>query len=461
MSYSNKPYNGDTMLEVMREATHIIQRQARNSIPEARHWYYRESTRYPMHNAVTQAILEGSPRNWHQLLLEHPHKSEGDASRIAYTANERKGADDVQTVTSVGKYLHRHFSLPDHTIRDLVARYGAASQFKFVHTMHEMLAHLSKGPGSCMVWRSSDSYVHCDDGKKRHPYEVYDPQYGWHMAVRCEGEDTVGRALCMIDEKSKDKYFVRTYAKPSSAGGYSETDNGMEHWLKQQGYERKPSWYDGTKMAYFSVDEDFMAPYLDGGDKSVSIDTHGKVLVINRTGEYQCCCTGGRPESLEDEDRFDCACCGDSTADDDGYWVERGEETHVCQSCCDNEYTRVFGRRENEYYVHNDRAVWVGNEHYDTDYLGDNNIIWLENGEYEHTDNAVEIDNEWYHIDDERICRTEDTDEFLMQDDACWQCTESGNWYTDSIDCVEWEGSKYHPDHAPEESKETQEEPNE
>jgi hypothetical protein len=37
----------------------------------------------------------------------------------------------------------------------------------------------------------------------------------------------------------------------------------------------------------------------------------------------------------------------------------------------------------------------------------------------------------------------------MLRDDGCWQCEESGNWYTDSVDYVEVDGSKYHPDHAP------------
>jgi hypothetical protein len=101
--------------------------------------------------------------------------------------------------------------------------------------------------------------------------------------------------------------------------------------------------------------------------------------------------------------------------------------------------------------VHQDNAVYVESqsEHYDEDYLDDNEIIELNNGEYAPLDESVEINGDWYHVEDDRICRTEDTDEFLLVDDGCWQCEESGNWYTDSIDYVEVEGCKYHPDYAP------------
>jgi len=175
--------------------------------------------------------------------------------------------------------------------------------------------------------------------------------------------------------------------------------------------------------------------------------------VIDSDGEYTCDQTGGYPTAMDnDDDNFDCDDCGDRTSNDDGYWVGRQEDTRVCNSCCDNNYTFVYGRRGHQYYVHEDNVVYVdsNSEHYDMDYLGDNNIVELENGDYEEMENAVEVNGDWYHLDDERICRTEDTDEFLLVDDGCWQCAESGNWYTD--DCEEWtehEGQRYHDNYIP------------
>jgi hypothetical protein len=153
-----------------------------------------------------------------------------------------------------------------------------------------------------------------------------------------------------------------------------------------------------------------------------------------------------------DDDNFDCDDCGDRTSNDDGYWVGRQEDTQVCDDCRSNHYQYAYGRRGAQYYVHEDNVVYVesNSEHYDQDYLGDNNIVELNNGDYEELENAVEVDGDWYHIDDERICRTEDTDEFMRVDDGCWQCAESGNWYTD--DCenfTEYEGQRYHDDYIP------------
>ena len=300
-----------------------------------------------------------------------------------------------------------------------------------------------------MVWRE-DRGIRCDDGVTRHPYETYDPKYGWHMAVRISGDETIGRALCMTNSDGT-KYFVRSYARPANNGGYSETDNGMENWLHEQGYVKESYWRDGEKLAYHGTCDVFLAPYLDGGDKRVSIDAGNKWVIVDSNGEFLCDQTGGCPTD-DSGDYFECEDCGDRTAEDDGYWVGRGDDTRVCESCQENNYRYAYGRRGHQYYVHEDNAIYVDSqaEYYDVDYLDDNEIVELNNGDYVPLDEAIEVDGDWYHIEDERICRTEDTDEFLRINEGCWQCEESGNWYTDAVDCVVVDGNKYHPDNAPE-----------
>ena len=470
MTTTNNTYNGEQMLEIMAKAERAIRivdndyrvayhtaRDTDTAIAidkerEQRRWITREIQRYPMHDAVKAAVLLARPYDWQQMLLEWPHVSQGDKSKIAYTQNEDKGRRDIQTVTSVGKYLNRHFALPDHVIRDLVSRYGTASQFKFVHTTAEMIYHLHRGPQSCMVW-GEDRGVLCRDGVTRHPYEAYNPKYGWHMAVRIEGDNTMGRALCMHNKDTGDKYYVRTYLRPSNDSSYSQADAGMENWLQEQGYGKEASWLDGERLSLYETRDHFLSPYLDGSDKKVRIDYAGNesFLVVDEEGDYICDQTGGAPTEYDDN-TFECADCGDDTDEDDGYWVGCFEDSRVCVSCQENNYRYAYSRGGDQYYIHEDNVVYVESQsdYYDEDYLSVNEIVALENGEYEHIENAIEIDGEWYHIDDERICRTEDTDEYMMQDDGCWQCEESGNWYSD--DCIEWteyEGKRYHDDHIP------------
>ena len=173
-------------------------------------------------------------------------------------------------------------------------------------------------------------------------------------------------------------------------------------------------------------------------------------IEITDDGEYICDQTGGCPTD-DSGDYFECEECGDRVAEDDGYWAGRNDDIHVCESCQDQNYRYAYTRRGNQAYIHEGDVVYVESQddYYDTDFLSDNDIVELENGDYEHMENAIEINGDYYHLDDERICRTTDTDEFMLCDDGCWQCTESGNWFTDSIDYVEVNGEKYHPDHAP------------
>jgi len=405
-----------------------------------RDWHGREQRKYPLHPAVTKALeSDHRPYDWHLLTLEWAHVSE-DSTRLAYTRDERAGEADRQTVTTVGKYITRHFrTMPDHEVRNLVALYSAGESCKFVHTMAEMLHHLHRGPPSCMV----NVEVRCSDGERRHPYQVYDPQYGWHMAVRIDNDDTVGRALCMNDGKN-GKYFVRTYEK---TGGYSHADQKLHAWLLEQGYAHRGSYYDGTRLAYFETSDDFLAPYIDGGQQHVEM--YANRLVIDENGEYECGNTSGVPSG--GSNRPSCEDCGDRFDDGDGYWVGVYEETHICSSCCDNDYTYAYSRRGNQYYIQSNNTVKVDGSYYDEDYLSDNNIVQLENGEYESADNCVDIDGDWYHYEDERICRPEDSDEYHLTED-CWLCEESNEWYTDDTEHVEIDGCLYHPRHAPEQT---------
>ena len=106
-----------------------------------RDWFRRETRRYELHPAVVE-LLEANnkpmPRDWQQLLLEWPHRSETDHNRVAYTPDEAKGIADRQTVTTIGKYLTRHFDLPDHVIRDIVARHTAVGECKHYNTMQDI-----------------------------------------------------------------------------------------------------------------------------------------------------------------------------------------------------------------------------------------------------------------------------------------------------------------------------------
>ena len=421
----------------------LLQEVLRRSRP----WFHREYYRHRVHPAIWDALELARPKDWHQLVLEHPYQSETDPTRLAYTQDDRAGEADRQTITTIGKYLRRHFpDLSDHEIRDIQALH-VVNGVKIVRTTAEMIYHLQRGPKSCMV---SSSFA-------THPYECYDPAYGWAMAVREEGYDTVGRAL-INDSDPDNKIFVRSYRR--NGDGYSQSDDQIEAWLKSQGYSKSSDWSGLKLKAIPSRGDAFVAPYLDGNVKyatlkSTSAETY---FYIDSSGDFDMSNTGGYTETVN---RNTCEDCGDGYDDGDGYWVGIHEDRGVCEGCGSANYIYAYSRRGNQYYLPDTDVVHVNGDYYHTDYLDDNEIVCDIDGEYHSRDDAVfiESDGEYYSHDDDRICCAEDTGEYELKED-CWQCEESFNWYTnDCEEHVDINGVRYHTDNAPEQT--TKEETNE
>jgi len=415
---------------------------------EGREWFQRECNAHGYHPAVNDALRIARPHDWHLLLLEWPHKSVTDPNRLAYTQSERHGEADRQTVTTIGKYLTRHFGgiLYDHEIRDIVARHSYSGSIEIVDYLPNMIEAVMNGPSSCMTRHFN---IRCDDGEQRHPYAVYDPSLGWSMAVRVENGKILGRCLLYTDPETQYKCFVRSYKRNPDERSHSGVDEAIEAYLKSIGFEKRGGWPEDAKLSYYKLSgnsNEFLAPYIDGDERHVDIYCD-MYLTISANGEYCCDNTDGRCGAPL------CSCedCGAAIYDeDDQYCVGRGEDTTVCPRCFD-EYTYVYGRRGYQYYVHNNYIVEADGEWYDEDYLDDNNIVELEDGEHTHSDNAtfIESADAWYPSDSDEICYAVDTEQYEMRNN-CWLCAESGDWYTDAVDHVEVGGEWYHPDHAPE-----------
>jgi hypothetical protein len=417
---------------------------------KGREWFERERRRYTFHHAVCSMIVRElyKPDDWQQLLLEWPHKSETDPNRIAYTRDERAGEQDRQVITTMGKYLTRHFPhAPDHVIRDIVAQYTYEGGIEITNDIEKMIHAVMNGPRSCM---SSAFNIRCSDGIRRHPYAVYQPAYGWSMAIRLDTDKTVlGRCLLWTDPNDgENKMFVRSYKRERDCTSHSGTDEAIESHLRANGFKKWEDWAEGARLELFEVDGGgYLMPYIDGGTQNVRINNRNEMF-IDADGDIESSSTSG----MADVCNCNCDDCGARFNDDDeGGWTGVYEDNHVCQSCLDNEYTYAYSRRGNQYYIENDRVTYVNGDYYDIEYLDDNNIVELHDGEYEDLDNAVYVESEdaYYRCDDDDVCYAEDTNQHELREN-CWQCNESGNWYTDGEKCVEIDGDKYHPDNAPE-----------
>lgn len=422
-----------------------------------RPWFAREYNKHQFHPAVMDMMLEHlyKPKAWGLLLLEWPHRAESDPNRLAYTRDERSGEQNRQVLTSIGKYLTRHFEgVPDNVIRDIVAQYSYSGGITLTDDSQCMVDAVINGPRSCM---SHSFDLLAVDGERLHPYAVYDPSLGWRMAIRKDNDGLVlGRCLVWHDDDAdagldapNGKLFVRSYKRERNEQAHSGTDEAIEAWLKSQGYIKRSAWPDGTPLMRIELRSGgWLMPYIDGNTQSVDEET----FTIDCNGYISASNTGGTAEV----GNCDCDDCGARFDDEDeGGWTGIYEDNHVCQSCLDNAYTYAYSRRGNQYYIRSDDVVYIDGEYYDINYLSDNDIVELANGEYEHMDNAIYIESAdaYYHCDDDDICYAEDTGRHELVED-CWQCEASSKWYTDGTDYVEVDGDKYHPDNAPEQASE-------
>jgi hypothetical protein len=425
MSKYNYEYCGFTRWDWMQSLIRAIRNTShRDDTPEEhrRDWHVREQAKYDMHPIIKKAVMLAPPLDWHNLVLEWPHVSvSNDTSKIAYTRNEQHGIDNRQTATSVGKYITRHFpTLKDHQVRDLCGMYGA-SVFKITYDPEVMIGYIQKGPKSCMVFDEDDDDHMADEG---HPYRVYDPALGWGLAVRMMGGSIDGRAL--VNENSKT--FVRSYRR--NDGGYSSSDEDLNSWLNDQGYRHKRGWDEGTRLRYIpfrKYGQDLpTAPYIDGENRIVRVDEYTKTLIIDDGGEWLCDLTNGEAQEYN---ACRCPDCNERVDEDDLTSTYDGNGDSVCNSCLENDYYYVHGRRGYQYYVHrNDMVETIEGDYFHDDYLSDNNIVELADGEYTHQDNAVCIGDAWYCADDEDIVYCDDTEDYALRDDV-WQCFVSEKWY--------------------------------
>jgi hypothetical protein len=408
---------------------------------KSRWWHAREQQQAKLHPAVVTALTNKRPKNWHLVVLEHPHVAE-DNTRLAYTQSDRKGAANLQTVTSIGKYLKRHYpDTPDHILHSWYASYSPDT-FQIHETKLEIIRAVEFGPSSCMQSTNRYSNIPFDsdnlpalmDGTideselDTHPYSCYDPAFGWRMATRKSGDKILGRALV------NGTKFVRSYAVPRDAAGRSEPDAHLEAWLEKQGITHVNSWPEGTQLARLDHPREggTMCPYLDGSRDNV--DVYRDYLEIVSRGEYEAQQTDG---TLEDQGGSTCEDCGCRVSEDEISFVGRHEDRCVGE-CCIGGYTRVrtsTSRRFDEYYVPDDQSVCVNGKDYDTENLPDD-IVCLEDGDYAELDDCVCIEGEYYREDDYRV--------FPLDEE-----TEEGDLYAFKENTwVDGHGKRYHDEKA-------------
>jgi hypothetical protein len=215
----------------------------------------------------------------------------------------------------------------------------------------------------------------------------------------------------LVLETDKHKCFVRTFKAdgddPNNCG-YSHSDEKLQAWLKDQGYEHLDSWPAGTKLYTEETRHgDYLAPYIDGdrhhADLGLTADGV-RYWRITGDGEYELRETNG---IAGDNERCTCEHCGSRVSEDDLRSTGVDGDYSVCESCIDSDFTWV--ENANRYggaYINNDEVVTtvegdaiVPNTRGAEDYMSLD--YGCHEGEWTHIDNTVcDIDGNYWHEDD-------------------------------------------------------------
>lgn len=371
-------------------------------------------------------------RNITRLALEQPSlPDDGDEQRVAYWQSSQKQARGVRTVTSLGKYLRRHFSMPDHEIRDVVALH-AAVKYEFITDTDEIVEVIQEGPYSCMQRSYSGS----------HPYEVYTEEFGWKLCVGYKDGEIHSRALV------NGKNFIRTYGWNYSVETKSTDSPEMTQWLISKGYKLLHSWPSGTRIAkvttYPDVKTHYVFPYLDGNNNYV--DECSGCFEILSSGEYRCDQVDG---TANEEGVERCDSCGDRT--DNSTYIEG--EGCICEYCLDRDYVHAFGSGGRQEWVKHNVCTEVDGDWYVDADFSDNDIVTLHDGTAVKMDQAVYVESEYeYYPADEvgdnpkshdwTVCRLSDGDYELREN--CEYCEHNEDWIKkeDAVE-VEFHGKCY------------------
>lgn len=440
--------------------------------------WYSDLYAKPLHPSVAKMVEGYRPADVARLALEWAHISSTDELRIAYTRNATDGENNRQLVTSIGKYLSRHWPhVPDHIRRDAQALY-TPDQRLLVHTTPEMVYTVEEGPRSCMasahasiLWDAGDRMrmlawldnpQECPEPTwSQHPYFAYAPEEGWSMAQRWASVDGKrrldGRALIYKGPATAAPVgvFVRTYARNKSdpVSGWSETDFALHTWLEAQGYSKCDAWPEDAVLRTRILDmnpEDgtptrIYAPYVDGERRTLSTlalrPGYSKITEepSDEPGHFNAAYTTGivyvngeRDSDDYDEDHFTCECCDGRFHDDEHNRVDRDEETMVCTGCMNYEYTEVRGAVRwgntsrcgyHTYHIPNDDAVEVyrpghSNYYIDSDHAPDC-AVQLDDGDYADSDDVVYLHDAGYVLHDVLAHVALEEGDYALREDAC------------------------------------------
>jgi hypothetical protein len=323
--------------------------------------------------------------------LHNVHYSLMSPMLIAYYPNLDHFRQGREVRTKLGKYLTQfkeEIQLNDLEIKSITEAHTARVQAQ--QGWEVRFIESTDGTGWVNIYGQGERFNSCMTNSKA--VQVYAHEKSvLKLAYMLEGGSVIARAIVRTQNNWDDtgdasKGYIRVYPDPN---GHAE-GRFMLDTLKNLGYEKQTNLNGCLLTAIQHADDDdvFMSPYIDygnGGNQTGEPENiDGKTYIVIGNGEYDLANTGGWTSNVE---TWNCDECGDEVDEDDIEYVEDADR-HVCNDCLSNDYTYVYGRNGDQYYVHHDNAIYASDEYYDSNYLSENDIY------------PCEASDEYYHIDD-------------------------------------------------------------
>lgn len=322
----------------------------------------------------------------------YPHIPKSEPGKIAYTENDVKGNRDIQTVTTIGRYLSRfHDYLSDTEKKQLVdewnSYYDNTYQLSFSDDPETIAKIYINGPSSCMSKNEEDFLDDTPFGK--HPCEAYGKPGDLSIAYLGTTDNCVARAIVDV----QNKYFVRAY-------GFVER---IELKLKDAGFTKQAYWNSGTKLNLWQDGSRILCPYLDGQRDYCNVISNEDGFLLITDDEYSGSVQADTTDGFIDFNRNICNChhCnGEIDTDFDDYF--NIDDNTICSNCVGDHY--IYCRLTGQ-YVSNDTDMAVFYDRYGYEELGQ--LSELENSSlYYLCDYTYEVEEEtrfYYHANTNSI----------------------------------------------------------
>jgi len=339
-----------------------------------------------------------------------------DPMKIGYTPTDAYGIADRQIVTTVGRFLRKHY--PElskesicHYVNQHRSTYGPA-ELAIAFDAADIQHAYENGPSSCMAGK---------DWSYENPYRIYDGP-DTVLALLYRGDRIVARTVCNIN--TDPMQYTRIYGDA----------NVLKTKLLELGFA-EGSLNDVRLRLHIVDDSCAVCPYIDTVDRA---DIEGDFLFLG-DGDFSPQTTNGLLQIYnkeDDEDMFFCEHCEEDCSEEDNHACEahngHGGLT-ICSSCAEGSYTiAIINRRAYEAYVHDAEIIEVRNQYY----LNDDDLLCALGFIY------CDQEEQWFHPGD--ICTPKYRDEHCPTD----KCTygESNEWIHDDDAIKTDSGQTHHVD---------------